>query len=165
MKKTCRKCAPKANPRPLFNFGKYIKAAITCKEFFYKFDVLKEDYQKSFKKLTLFFFRTACHLYVTRMYLYVMRVPLVCTRMSFVCHSYVIRMSLICTRMSLVYHPYVTRMYLYVIRMSLVCIRMSSVFIRMSSVCHSYVIRMWFYHEAVRPEIFNNTKKVTFFSL
>ena len=100
------------------------------------------------------------------------RMSSVCHSHVLVCHaratrmySYVIRMSLICTRMSLVYHPYVTRMYLYVIRMSLVCIRMSSVFIRMSSVCHSYVIRMWFYHEAVRPEIFNNTKKVTFFSL
>ena len=110
MKKTCRKCAPKANPRPLFNFGKYLKAAITCKEFFYKFDVLKEDYQKSFKKLTLFFFRTACHLYVTRMYLYVIRISLLCTRVSFVCYSY-----------AFVCHPYVTRMYSYVIRVSLVC--------------------------------------------
>ena len=111
MKKTCRKCAPKANPRPLFNFGKYIKAAITCKEFFYKFDVLKEDYQKSFKKLTLFFFRTACHLYVTRMYLYVIRMWLIRTRMWSVCHSY-----------ALVWHLYVTRMYSYVIRVSLVLV-------------------------------------------
>ena len=33
----------------------------------YKSDILKEDYQKDFKKLTLFSFRTACHLYVMRM--------------------------------------------------------------------------------------------------
>ena len=79
---------------------------------------------KSLKKLTLLFFRTACHLHVTRMFLYVMRMSLEYTRMSFVCHSYV-----------LVCHPYVTRMYSYVIPMSLVRTRISSV-----------VTRMWFYH-------------------
>ena len=40
------------------------------------------------KKITLFFFRAACHPYVTRM--------------SFACH--VIHMSLVCTRMSSVCH-------------------------------------------------------------
>ena len=143
MKKPCRKCAPKVNSRPLLNLIKQPKTAIACKEFFYKSDILKENYQKALKKITLFFFRTACHSYVTRMYSYVIRMSLVCTRMSSVCHSYV-----------LVCHPYVTRMYSYVIRMSLMCTRMSFVFTRMSSVCHScvlvchpYATRMWFYNE------------------
>ena len=34
MEKSCRKCAPKASPRPLFNFGKYPKTAIARKELF-----------------------------------------------------------------------------------------------------------------------------------
>ena len=109
MKKPCRKYAPEANPRPLFTFGKYLKTAIACKEFFYKSDILNKDYQKALKKLTIFFFRTTC-----RLYSYVIRMSLVYTRISFVSHSYV----LLC-------HPYVTRMYLYVIRMSLVCTCMS----------------------------------------
>ena len=111
---------------------------IVCKELFYKSDISKENYQKAFKKLTSFFFRTSCHPYVTRM--------------SFVCH--VIRMSLVCTCMSpvshsyiLVCHPYVTHVYLYVIpmytcviRMSLVCTRMSSVCLSCVLVCHSYLL-------------------------
>ena len=96
-----------------------ILAAITCQEFFYKSDILKEDYQKGFKKLTLFFFRTASHhLYVPVSHAYVIRMSVVChsyllvchqyvTRMSSVCHSYVIRMSLVCTRMSSAWHWYV----------------------------------------------------------
>ena len=95
---------------------------------------MKEDYQKGFKKLTLFFFRTACHLYVTRVYLYVIRMPLVRTRMSFVCHLY-----------ALVCHPYVTRMYSYVIRISLVCIRISFVCHSYVILCHPYVTRMYSY--------------------
>ena len=128
MKKLCRKCAPKANPRPLFNFGKYTKTAITYKEFFYKSDILKEDYQK---RLTFFFLNrmsSVCHSYVlvclsyvTRMYLYVIRISLVCTRMSSVCHSYV----LVCTPMSSVCHSFVPA-------------------------SHSYVTHMWFYHEQFR---------------
>ena len=90
MKKPCRKCAPKVNSRPLLNLIKQPKTAIACKEFFYKSDILKENYQTALKKITLFFFRIACHPYVTRK--------------SFVCHSYV-----------LVCHSYVTRMYSYVI--------------------------------------------------
>ena len=154
MKKPCRKYAPEANPRPLFTFGKYLKTAIACKEFFYKSDILNKDYQKALKKLTIFFFRTACRLYVTCMYSYVIRMSLVCTCMSSICHfyvfachlfvtrmySYVIHVSLVCTRMPsvchsyvLVRHPYVSRMYSCVIRMSLVCTRMSSV-------CHSSVV-------------------------
>ena len=54
MEKSCRKCAPKASPRPLFYFGKQPKTAIACKKFFQKQDILKGDYQKPFKKLTLF---------------------------------------------------------------------------------------------------------------
>ena len=77
--------------------------------------------------MTLFFFPTACHRYVTRMCLYVVRMSLVCTGMSFVCHSYV-----------LIFHPYVSRMYSYVIRMSLVCTGMSLV-------CHPYVNCMYSY--------------------
>ena len=81
---------------------------------------------------SLFFFRTACHLYVTRVYMYVTRMPLVRTRMPSVCHSYV----LVCHSYVLVCHPYVTCMYLYV----LVC---HPYVTRMSSVCHSYVVLPW----------------------
>ena len=137
----------------------------------HKSDILKENHQKVLKKINLFFFRTACHPYVTRMpfvchsyvlachpyvppiYSYVIRMSVVCTRMSSVCLTYlhVIRMSLVCTRMSsvchsyiLICHPYVTRMYSYVIRMSLVC-----------TCSHTYVTRIWFYHEPgfmVKPQ-------------
>ena len=93
---------------------------------------MERELSKNFKKLTLFFFRTAYHPYV-------IRVSLVCTRTSFVCHSYV-----------RVCHPYVTRMHLYVILMSLVCTRMSLVCTcislvctRMSFVCHSSVVFPW----------------------
>ena len=155
MKKPCRKCAPKINSRPFFNFGKQTQTAIPCKEFFYKSDILKENYQKALRKLILFSFKPhiirvslVCHSYVSRMYLYVICMSFVCTWMSSVCHLYllvchlyvtriypcVIRISLVCTRMSSVCHSYVlvcytyvTRMYLYVIWMSLVCTPMSSV--------------------------------------
>ena len=55
MKKSCRKCAPQASPRPLFNFSKYPKTDIACKKFFLKLDILNEDYQKPLKMLTLSF--------------------------------------------------------------------------------------------------------------
>ena len=32
--KSCRKCAPKASPRPLYNFGQQPKTAIACQKFF-----------------------------------------------------------------------------------------------------------------------------------
>ena len=54
MEKACRKCAPKASPRPFLNFAIYAKATIACKKFL-QIDILKEDYQKALKKLTLFF--------------------------------------------------------------------------------------------------------------
>ena len=34
IEKPCRKCAAKPSPRPLYNFGKEPKTAITCKELF-----------------------------------------------------------------------------------------------------------------------------------
>ena len=123
MKKPCRKCAPKVNSRPLFNFIKQPKTAIACKEFFYKSGILKDNFQKALKKITLFFFQTAfhpydtrkgicmsCHSDGTRMYSYVICMSLTCTCMLSICHLYV-----------LVCRPYVTRMYSYVIHMSFVC--------------------------------------------
>ena len=119
MKKTCRKCAPKANPRPLFNFVNISRNSFTNLTF----------WKRIIKKINFIFLSNrmssvchshvpVCHPYVTLMYSYmfvcysyVLRMSLVCTRMSFVCHSYV-----------LVYHPYVTRMYSYVIRVSLVLV-------------------------------------------
>ena len=50
MEKSCRKCASKASPRPIFYFGKQLKTVIACKKFFLKQDILKEDYQKPLKK-------------------------------------------------------------------------------------------------------------------
>ena len=55
MKKSCRKCAPKASPGPLFYFGKKPKTVIACKKFFWESDILKGDYQKPLKKITSFF--------------------------------------------------------------------------------------------------------------
>ena len=49
MKKSCRKCAPNASPRPLLNFGKSSKTAFVYKKFFQK-NILKEDYQEVLKK-------------------------------------------------------------------------------------------------------------------
>ena len=69
---------------------------------FFKIRYFKRELSKSFKKVTLIFFQTACHPYVVRMYSYVIRMSLVFARMSSVCHSYV-----------LVCHPDVTRMWLY----------------------------------------------------
>ena len=46
MEKACRKCAPKASPRPFLNFAIYAKATIACKKFL-QIDILKEDYQKA----------------------------------------------------------------------------------------------------------------------
>ena len=36
MEKLCRKCAPKATPRPFFNFGKKLKTAIAYDEKLFK---------------------------------------------------------------------------------------------------------------------------------
>ena len=58
MEKSCRKCTLKASPIPFFNFAKQAKIALARKKFFLKKGILKEDYQKALKKLTLFFFQT-----------------------------------------------------------------------------------------------------------
>ena len=52
MKKSCRKCASKASPRLLLlnNPKQPLYGRI-----FFKNNILKEDYQKALKKLTLFF--------------------------------------------------------------------------------------------------------------
>ena len=47
--KICRKCASK------IYLGKQPKTANACERLFRKKDILKEDYQKTFKKLTWFF--------------------------------------------------------------------------------------------------------------
>ena len=50
MEKSCRKCTPKASPRPHFNFqNSHCMQEILLK------DILKKDYQKSLKKLYFFF--------------------------------------------------------------------------------------------------------------
>ena len=54
MEKSCRNYAPKANPRPLLNFGKNPKTVIAYNKLFEKWDILKEDYQKALEKLVLF---------------------------------------------------------------------------------------------------------------
>ena len=99
------------------------KTGIACREFRY----LERELSKSFKKLTLFFFQTACRPYVTRM--------------SFVCHSYV----LVCHSCVLVCPPYITRIYSCIILMSLVCTRISSVCRSYVLVCHPYVTHMYQY--------------------
>ena len=52
MKKSCRKCASKASPRLLLLNNP--KQPLYGRNFF-KNNILKEDYQKALKKLTLFF--------------------------------------------------------------------------------------------------------------
>ena len=53
MEKSRRKCAPKASPRPLFNFGKLPKTANACNNRYV--DISKENYQKALKRSTLLF--------------------------------------------------------------------------------------------------------------
>ena len=55
MEKSCRNYALKSSPWPLLNFVKQLKTTIACKKLICKWDILKEDYQKASKKLTLFF--------------------------------------------------------------------------------------------------------------
>ena len=105
MKNPCRKCAPKANSRPLFNFGKEPKKACTrMSSICHSYILVCHPYV-----LVCHLHVLACHPDVTRIHSYVIRMSLLCTRMSCVCHSYV-----------LVCHPYVTHMYSYVICMTLV---------------------------------------------
>ena len=55
MEKSCRKCTPKDRSRPLFNFGNNPKQPLNARNSFKNKTFLKEDYQKAFKKLILFF--------------------------------------------------------------------------------------------------------------
>ena len=130
MKNPCRKCSPKANSRPLFNFGNN-KTVCTRMSFVCHSFVLMSSVCHSY---VVVYHPYVTHIYwhATLMYLYAIGMSLVCTRMSSVCHSYV-----------LVCHPYVTRMYSYamhVTRMYLYVIRMSLICTRMSPVCHWYVV-------------------------
>ena len=54
MKNSCRKSAPKASPRPPFILVNNLKYCMQYCLLKIK-DILKEDYQKAWKKLTLFF--------------------------------------------------------------------------------------------------------------
>ena len=54
MEKSCKKCAPKASPRPLFYFGKQPKTAIACKKFFLKLDI-ERGLSKISKKVNFIF--------------------------------------------------------------------------------------------------------------
>ena len=51
VEKSCKKCAAKVSPRPLYNFSKYI----TQNRDWMQEILLKENYQKPLKKVTLFF--------------------------------------------------------------------------------------------------------------
>ena len=55
MEKSCRKCAPKGSPRPLFNFGEKPKTPIPCKKIFLKFRCIERGLSKILKKVNLFF--------------------------------------------------------------------------------------------------------------
>ena len=57
MEKSCKKCVPKASFRSLFYFGKITKNSHCMQEILLKYDILKVDYQKPFKKLTFFSFQ------------------------------------------------------------------------------------------------------------
>ena len=149
MKKPCRKCAPKANSRPLLILVNNLKQYV----------LIRHPYVTRMYSHVICMSLVCTHVvctslvcirmpsYVTRMYFYVIGTSLVCTRMSSVCDSYVLAMSSVRHWYELVCHPYVTRMYSYVICMSLVCTRMSSVCHSYVLVCHLYVTRMWFYYE------------------
>ena len=52
MEKSCRKCAPKAGPRPFFNFAKYPKTAI---EILFKIRYFERGLSKGLKKVNFIF--------------------------------------------------------------------------------------------------------------
>ena len=79
MKKPWRKCAPKANSRPLFSFGKKPKQPLHARNSFTNQMFWKRIIKKFYKRELYFSFEDE---------LYVIRMSLVCTRMY---HSYVIR--------------------------------------------------------------------------
>ena len=55
MKKSCRKCAPTASPRPLLNFAIQAKTAICIQEILLKIRYFQRGLSKSLKKVYLFF--------------------------------------------------------------------------------------------------------------
>ena len=50
MEKPCKKCAPKASPRPLFYFGKKPRTTTACKKFFLKIRYCERGSSKTCKK-------------------------------------------------------------------------------------------------------------------
>ena len=52
---SCRKCAPKPSPRPIFNFCQITQNSHFMQEILLKISILKGDYQKALKKWALFF--------------------------------------------------------------------------------------------------------------
>ena len=48
MEKPCRKCGPKASPRPLFYFGKQPKTAIACKKIILRIRYFESGLSKTF---------------------------------------------------------------------------------------------------------------------
>ena len=55
MEKSCRKCAPKGSPRPLFNFGEWQKTPIPCKKIFLKCRYIEWGLSKILKKVKSIF--------------------------------------------------------------------------------------------------------------
>ena len=58
MKKPCRKCAPKASPRPVFNFAKKTQNSHCTQEIILKIRYSERGLSKTLKKVKFFFFRT-----------------------------------------------------------------------------------------------------------
>ena len=55
MEKSCRKCASKASPKPLFYFYKQPKKAIACKKIILKIRYFERGLSKTLKKVNLIF--------------------------------------------------------------------------------------------------------------
>ena len=55
MKKSCRKCAPKASPRPLFYYGKQPKIVMVCIKIILKIRYFERGLSKTFKKVNFIF--------------------------------------------------------------------------------------------------------------
>ena len=55
MGKSCRKCATKASPEPLFYFGLYTQNNHCMQEILLKIRYYRRGYRKALKKLILFF--------------------------------------------------------------------------------------------------------------
>ena len=55
MKKPCRKCAPKAGPRPVFNFAKKTQNSHCTQEIILKIRYSERGLSKTLKKVKFFF--------------------------------------------------------------------------------------------------------------